>query len=111
MSDTPITQHVKVKAAANPFDPKMAAYFAKRDECAPHQSVDRWEAARAIATARRKLSEPPSANHSGDEVERSSRRREIPKAAPTISTICSCYAPTAIVRSTASNCPWSNRAQ
>jgi RNA-directed DNA polymerase len=36
MSDTRITRHVKVKAAANPFDPKWRAYFAKRDERAPH---------------------------------------------------------------------------
>lgn len=36
MSDMPITRHVKVKAAANPFDPKWRAYFAQRDARPPH---------------------------------------------------------------------------
>jgi len=42
-SDTPIRRHRKIKAAANPFDPKWASYFEKRLNAKKKDNRLRWE--------------------------------------------------------------------
>jgi RNA-directed DNA polymerase len=56
MTDTRIRRHVKIRSAANPFDPKWKAYFAGRDERPPDVL---WNDGRPLALWRRQRGKCP----------------------------------------------------
>ena len=75
ITDTPIRRHVKVKAEANPYDPKWEAYFEVRQQRAMEEGTS-GPIGPTLASTERSVSGLLPATHHRDWLERTPSRVE-----------------------------------